>query len=249
MTALDGKGSVPIEFRSEVDNREDVGRGAPSSTPGGGGEIFIAGEPIGGEDPREKRWRASVCRAAGGLGPGREVTLRFTLSPGREVDLDNLVRVAVAGLRDAGVFRHGFTDLEHLVALKSFSGPIGLGIRLAAAPLPETGSGGLVASYTIPPSDPTTTWKRAWTAEVSRAWAGKPLARPSAVAIEVGSRRSLPGLMKPIIDGLQPYLGRDPRGRYEFCPNDHLIEQLALRRGGGGGTLQLRAWPTLLDPG
>ncbi len=226
-------------------NRTSTGKGgaSPSTASGEVREIFIAGEPIGGEDPRERAWRASICQAAAGLGPSREVTLRFTLSSGREVDLDNLIRVAVDGLRDAGVFRRGFTNLEHLVALKDFSGSVGLRLQLAAAPLLEAGRARLSASYTIPPSDPTAAWKRAWTAEVARAWGGGPQARPSAVAIEVGSRRSLRDLMKPIIDGLQPYLGRDPRGRYEFCPNDHLIEQLGLYRVDSSGIFRLRAWP------
>ena len=36
--------------------------------------------------------------------------------------------------------------------------------------------------------------------------------------------------MKPVIDGLEPLLGRDPRGRLEFVPNDDKIVHLVVRR-------------------
>lgn len=50
------------------------------------------------------------------------------------------------------------------------------------------------------------------------------------VWIQTRDRRSLEALMKPVIDGLEPLLGRDPRGRLRFVPNDHLIVWLRVTR-------------------
>lgn len=48
----------------------------------------------------------------------RAVGLHFRLQPDRRVDLDNLIRPALAGLRDAGVFTRGFPGLHGLLATK-----------------------------------------------------------------------------------------------------------------------------------
>lgn len=50
------------------------------------------------------------------------------------------------------------------------------------------------------------------------------------VEIVTNTPRSLEGLMKPVIDGLEPFLGRDPRGYLEFVPNDDKIAHLIVRR-------------------
>jgi predicted acetyltransferase len=62
----------------------------------------VAGSPIGGENPpHDRRWRHQVAAAAAGHGRHRGVRLDFQIEPHRSVDLDNLVRPALAGLRDA----------------------------------------------------------------------------------------------------------------------------------------------------
>jgi hypothetical protein len=50
------------------------------------------------------------------------------------------------------------------------------------------------------------------------------------VEIVTNARQSLEGLLKSVIDGLEPFLGRDSRGRLEFVPNDDLIVDLTIRR-------------------
>lgn len=37
-------------------------------------------------------------------------------------------------------------------------------------------------------------------------------------AIDVCTLRSLVDILKPVIDGLEPFLGRDPTGRNKFSP-------------------------------
>ena len=70
--------------------------------------IDVPGSPIGGENPpHDSQWRATVAAAASGMGLKSAVALHFRLEAGRKVDLDNLVRPALAGLRDAGTFTYG----------------------------------------------------------------------------------------------------------------------------------------------
>jgi hypothetical protein len=89
--------------------------------------VKIVGSPIGGENPPHDRiWRSRVAEAAVVLEPARAVALHFRVEPHRRVDLDNLVRPALAGLRDAGVFTRGFANLDLLVATKTALRPPGL---------------------------------------------------------------------------------------------------------------------------
>jgi hypothetical protein len=89
--------------------------------------VEVAGSPIGGENPpHERLWRKRVADQCLGVGPTRAVSLSFRLEPHRRVDLDNLVRPALAGLRDAGVFARGFTNLDLIVATKVVALPPGL---------------------------------------------------------------------------------------------------------------------------
>lgn len=69
-------------------------------------ELHVKGSPIGGENPpQEHRWRAATATAATGIAPAGAVRVHFRLEPHRTVDLNNLVRPALAGLRDAGVLQ------------------------------------------------------------------------------------------------------------------------------------------------
>ena len=82
--------------------------------------IHVAGSPIGGENPpHDKRWRAAVATAAAGTDPATAVQLDCRLEPHRTVDLDNLIRPALAGLRDAGVFARGYRRLDAILATKT----------------------------------------------------------------------------------------------------------------------------------
>lgn len=100
--------------------------------------IQITGSPIGGENPPHDRiWRDRVGEQSAGLDPTRAVALSFRLEPNRRVDLDNLVRPVLAGLRDAGVFTRGFTNLDLLVATKVAALPAGLDIVTGEAAIRE----------------------------------------------------------------------------------------------------------------
>lgn len=63
---------------------------------------------------------------------------------------------------------------------------------------------------------------------------------PVGLDIAVGTSLSIKDLLKPIIDGLEPVLGRDPRAHLEFSPNDHLIGWLRVLRTSGGPALRLQ---------
>ena len=89
-----------------------------------------------------------------------------------------------------------------------------------------------------PPSDRTGDWIGSWAGEVRRQ---APASTEGVkVSIEVRSDRSLKDLMKPIIDGLEPWLGRDPAGRSRFAPRDERIEALEICRVESGPAV--RVW-------
>lgn len=100
---------------------------------------LVEGSPQAAENPpHDARWRLTIASAMGGRKPGvTEVGLDFELEPGRvRIDLDNMVRLALDGLRDAGVVARGLVGVERIVATKRPRAVPGLGISLAwnAAP-------------------------------------------------------------------------------------------------------------------
>lgn len=97
--------------------------------------IHVAGSPIGGENPPyDERWRAAVATAAAAADPASAVRLDFQLERHRTVDLDNLVRPALAGLRDPGVFTRGYRRLDALLATKTPArAKVGVDVSLATA--------------------------------------------------------------------------------------------------------------------
>jgi hypothetical protein len=198
--------------------------------------IEIAGSPIGGENPPHDRlWRNQVADQCHGLAPTRAVSLSFRLEPHRRVDLDNLVRPALAGLRDAGVFARGFTTLDLIVATKVIALPPGLLVEtdekaVLRSARSRPGTAVLCATSERMPRDEDRRSKAAWRRCVSDAFDGEPLERPCWIEIATNATRSLEALMKPVIDGLEPLLGRDPRGRLEFVPNDDKVAHLTVRR-------------------
>jgi hypothetical protein len=64
-----------------------------------------------GAKPSPRLLRASI--------PPRRYSWTFWLDPHRTVDLDDLVRPALAGLCDADVFARGFRRLEAILATKT----------------------------------------------------------------------------------------------------------------------------------
>jgi len=185
----------------------------------------------------DRRWRAGVARAGARLAPARGLVLDFTVAPGRFVDLDSLVEVVVAGLRDGGALGARLADLDVVVATRR-DGPVGgVGIAvadavaLAAAPPP-----GPVAVAVVAPDVPRPgrrDAKRALRDRLAADWGGRaPLPGPVWADLSLAGPGSLLTPMEPAIDTLEPVLGRDPRGqpRQEFFPNDHVITWLRVRR-------------------
>jgi hypothetical protein len=89
------------------------------------------GSPIGGENPpHDRRWRAAVTAAASTYESTAAVALHFRLEPHRRVDLDNLVRPALAGLRDASVLARSFKGLDAIWTTKAVTDAPGVVIEL-----------------------------------------------------------------------------------------------------------------------
>lgn len=125
-----------------------------------------------------------------------------------------------------------------MTAIKTFGDEGGLVIE-AGRPDPPTPPLFSVTSLRLAVGDRWQEWKFSWRLEISEQWDGSEVIQPVWVQIDVQSDRSLVDLMKPVIDGLEPILGRDPKGRLQFCPNDHLIEWLQIRRVQAGPALTL----------
>ena len=100
-------------------------------------ELVVPGEPIGGEDTRTKAWRRTVAVAAAGVGPAEAVRLDFVVSPSRRADLDNLVRPAIEGLQDAGVFARAYAGLDAILATRSVASPAHLRVGLRGEDVTE----------------------------------------------------------------------------------------------------------------
>lgn len=187
--------------------------------------LEIAGQPIGGEDSRENAWVERVAQATS----LHEVALEFVVQHNRKVDLDNLVRPAMRGLRNGGFYSKGFPELESLTAIQSFGPNAGLGVESYCPAQPSSPL--LQISFdSVPPSTNSREWLRGWSSVIESSWIRSPLEASVWIAITARSSRSLVDLLKPIIDGCEAILGRDPSGRSEFCPNDHLVEWLQIRR-------------------
>lgn len=166
--------------------------------------MFVAGTPIGGEDRREADAVAAIAAAA--LVPGcRGVSLAFTLEPGRRVDVDNLARPVLAGLRDAGWFARGFSTLDHLLVTKSAGTSVGVAVDVVPGVVASASEPALqLALKGIVPGPGHREHLRLWRDAVGSTSQKPALTGSISVEIEVDTRRSLVDLMKPIIDGLAP---------------------------------------------
>ena len=215
--------------------------------------MHVAGEPRG-----SGAWRAAVGRAAWPLTLARadidptstarlvaEGSSRRLAHPGPAqlrldfvvthwVDLDTLTEVTLAGLRDAGWYGRGLRGLRGLLSTKTEHGSPGVTITGAHVGKAEPpGPAALdVTAEAVPRGRPAV---RAWCEDLRRAWAERPLLDDRASWIDVtlgaSSRASLLGGLESVVDALEPVLGRDPRGRSEMFPNDHLVIWLRVRRG------------------
>ncbi len=212
--------------------------------------VWIEGRPAAAlRRPHEREWRARV--AAAGLPPTRGVRLDFVLAPGRWVDLDSVVEVAVAGLRDGGALGPRFATLDALVATKCEGTPTGVTATAAETgellALPAPGAAAVDVAVPALPRPGDRDAKRALRARLAEAWQGRALLE-GAVWAEVGiaATGSLLPALEPALDTLEPVLGRDPRGqpRQEFFPNDDRIVWLrVLRATPTGPALRLRLGP------
>lgn len=171
------------------------------------------------------------------------------------MDLDSLVEIAIAGLRDGGTFSARLSDLDGFVATKR-EGPQGLEITLATpsdlAGLPAPGPVAVAIEAAHAPRPGQRHVKLALRDRLSAAWGGLPFLDTEVWAdVALGSAGSLLGPMEPVLDTLEPVLGRDPRGqpRQEFFPNDDRIVWLRVRRAAPGEpALQIALGPLGTSP-
>lgn len=192
-------------------------------------KIEVTGSPIGGEDARTPAWIGEIASAAS----VSNIILRFTIEQGRKVDLDNLVRPALTGLQRAGLYSRGFPELSVLTAIKEIGSLPSLVIESGQLE-PPTERILELATDSSPPSGSTKTWIGHWMEMVGNSWGHGPIHGPAWLAVEFRSTRSLVDQLKPVIDGLEPFLGRDPAGHLSYCPNDHLLVWLRAERVSNG---------------
>lgn len=196
--------------------------------------IHIAGSPIGGENPPdEQRWRAAIANAATGANPAGAVRLLFRLEPHRTVDLDNLVRPALCRTARRRRVLTGYRHLDAIVATKISADDAGVEIDLTTAEHVTTAhlptQAQIVAAHGKLPRDGDRQSKRHWRKAIRRQDVA--IDRGAVwIDIAVNTTMSLEGLLKPIIDGLDPLLGADPAASLEFAPNDERIEWLRIHR-------------------
>jgi hypothetical protein len=212
-------------------------------------ELVVSGLPTGAP-----AWRRRVAEAvpahARALRGGSGLALAFTVRPRQFVDLDTLAENALAGLRDAAVLQRGLPGLDAVLATKAEGSATGLHLRAApAGELAASAPPGPAALDAVGVRLPGTgrEGKRAWREALAAAWAGAPtLDGPVWAEVVLGVRGSLLTPLEPVLDALEPVLGRDPRGRdwQEFFPADDRITWLRVRRGAEGDPpVRLRLGP------
>lgn len=199
--------------------------------------LWVEGSPSAAENPPHDRlWRAAVAEVTAGQPTPVEVELDFLLKRRRlRIDLDNLVRLALDGLRDAGVLSPGLTALDTIFVTKREAPPLGLGVTLvrskgSEAPRPLHESVDLVVESDVMPREGNYDEKHAWRKTIRGAWSGAIGEGPVALDIAARTSGSLGTMLKPVIDGLETYLGRSTGGRGEFQPLDDRIVMLLARR-------------------
>jgi hypothetical protein len=188
-----------------------------------------------------RAFRAAVSAAAPRLGRPRGLRLDFALAASRFVDLDSLVELTLAGLRDGGALGRGLPGLAVVLApgvtitsadpdevsAERVPGPVALDVRAGARPRATAGKRALRALVADQRQA-----RRVLTGDV---WA----------EVRLGGAHALTAGLEATLDCLEPVLGRDPRGqpRHEFFPNDHRITWLRVARLDGAPPLTLRLGP------
>jgi hypothetical protein len=206
----------------------------------GADALRIDGAPTGAT--RRGDWRAAVAVAAEGRLLGPDVRLAFSLRPGRWVDLDTLVAETVRGLRAAAALPY----LDGLVATKTDGRPGCTASTITVARTRAPGPAALDARAAEAPRPGDRAARRAWRGVLAASWGGRaPLEGAVWADVEVGGRGALLARLEPLLDALEPVLGRDPRGRawQEFFPQDDRIVWLRVRRAGDAGGARLRVGP------
>ncbi len=211
---------------------------------------LVEGSPQAAEiPPHDARWRLAVASAMRGFRPGAtEVGFDFELEPGRvRIDLDNMVRLALDGLRDAGIVARGLVGVERIVATKRPRTVPGLGISLAWNAVPNDddpfdGGSDLVATSDAVPREESPSEKLAWRDSIAAVWTRSPVTKAVGVDIAVTKGTALAAMLKPVIDGLEPYLGQEPLGRGTLRPRDEQVTWLRISRVPGlAAGLRIRA--------
>ncbi|MDP9405345.1 MAG: hypothetical protein M3O86_01920 [Actinomycetota bacterium] len=210
--------------------------------------FVVPGIAIAGEDPRERAWRAQVAAAARAAGARRAsgLVLSFGLTSDRiRIDIDNLARPALDAMRDAGVATRGFIGVDAVLATKRTDVPPGLTVLATTAQtvrdIPCPGEPLISVAARAVPRDGDRDSKLLWREAVSTVWSGRPvLTGPAFVDVTLRTSLSLKNALKPLVDGLEPVLGRDPHGRLEFCPNDDLVTWLRVMRADGLAPVVMR---------
>ncbi len=199
---------------------------------------WVEGSPQAAENPpHDAEWRRRVATRVGRRRTGVvEVRLDFELEPARTlIDLDNMVRLALDALRDTGTVPRGLVGIETIVATKRAGRTPGLGTSVVwtAGPFvdnPFAGEPDLVVTHSSVPRDESAAEKDAWRDAVAAAWRGAPARKALGLDIAVTRQTSVAAMLKPVIDGLEPYLGRAPRGRGRLRPLDEQVTWLRISR-------------------
>jgi hypothetical protein len=212
--------------------------------------VHVPGSPAGPGRRGSPRWRAAVAGAVRGRDETDGVRLDLGVEPGRWVDLDTLAFEVLAGLRDGGLVAPRFSRLDAVLATRHDSAEPGVLIDPAGADaLRAPGAPGpcaLDVGAASVPRPGRREDKRRWRERLAAGWGARP-ALGGAVWVDVTlpSAGSLVAPVEALLDGLEPALGRDPRGRswQEFFPNDHRILWLRVLRAPPGAALRLRLGP------
>ncbi len=185
----------------------------------------------------DARWRGAVAEAMHRTMPGaNEVGLDFELEPDTSAtDLVDLVLLALAGLQDAGVLAPELVGVERIVATKRPGTAPRLGVSLAwdvslEDDDPFGSAADLTATSDTVPREESPSEKMAWRDAVDAAWRRPPVTRAVGVDIAVTKTTSLASMLKPVIDGLEPYLRREPLGRGTLRPGDEQVVWLRISR-------------------
>jgi hypothetical protein len=206
--------------------------------PRGATFVLVEGSPQAAENPpHDAEWRRMVATRIGRRRDGVvEVGLDFEVEPARMlVDLDNLVRLALDALRDTGTVPRGLVGIETIVATKRAGRSPGLGVSLVwrREPVVDDPFGGeadLVVTGKSVPRDEFAAEKDEWRDAVAAVWPVASVRKPVGIDIAVTKETSLAAMLKPVIDGLEPYLGRAPRGRGRLRPLDEQVTWLRISR-------------------